>query len=98
MTPCLCSSSSRLKVALIWSRLILATRTRDSALFNWTISGITLIRAMISPSFTICPASFSNSEMIPDICGLISTSSRGSTFPVATVFVSIVSREGVTTS
>lgn len=40
------------------------------------------------PCFTLCPASLYTSAMIPEICGLIRTSSLGSTLPVATVVFS----------
>ena len=45
--------------------------------------GITFTLASTSPCFTLCPASLYTSAMIPEICGLIRTSSLGSTLPVA---------------
>jgi len=49
---------------------------------------MTFTLAITSPFFTVCPASLYTSSTIPEICGLIRISSRGSTFPVATVVFS----------
>ena len=53
-----------------------------------------LLFALLSEvPFIFCPASLYTSSMIPEICGLIRISSRGSIFPVATVvfFRSVIS-------
>ena len=80
--------STRAKSVSACLALISARRTRLSAEFSVPSSGITFTLAITSPCLTLCPASLYTSEMIPDICGLISTSSLGSTFPVATVVFS----------
>jgi len=58
------------KVLAVWSYASCALTTLDSALFKETISGISLILAMISPALTLSPGSLKISEMMPDICGL----------------------------
>ena len=78
----------RAKSVSAWAALISANRTRLSAEFNCPSSGITFTLASTSPCFTLCPASLYTSAMIPEICGLIRTSSLGSTLPVATVVFS----------
>ena len=78
------------------AREISATETRDSALESWPISGITFTVAMTSPWRTVSPASLYTSEMMPEIWGLISTSSRGCTLPVATTYCLSVSVLGCT--
>ena len=60
-------------------------RTRLWAALSCPISGITFTRAMTSPSRTVSPARLTISEMMPRICGLMFTSSRGSMAPVTTV-------------
>ena len=80
--------STRAKSVSACLALISARRTRLSAEFSVPSSGITFTLAITSPCLTLCPASLYTSEMIPDICGFISTSSLGSTFPVATVVFS----------
>ena len=54
---------------------------------------IAKVKVITSPFFIFCPASLYTSSMIPEICGLIRISSRGSIFPVATVvfFRSVIS-------
>ena len=53
------------------------------------------LRGMAMPR-TMLPASLCRAEMMPEIWGLMSTSSRGSTCPVATTNWEMVSRTGVT--
>ena len=73
--------------------LISASLTRLSAEFSCPSSGITFTLAITSPFFIFCPASLYTSSMMPEICGLIRISSRGSIVPVATVvfFRSVIS-------
>ena len=70
----------------VWSSESRATVTRDSAALRVPISGMTFTVAMTSPCFTRSPALQSTSEMIPEIWGLMSTSSRGSTLPEAMTY------------
>jgi len=90
MTCFLYNSSCLANVVFSCSRVRPATLTLDSAAFRLFMSGITLMRAMISSFLTISPASLSNSAMIPEIWGLIRISLRASTLPVATVFFSML--------
>ena len=79
------SFSMRSKSVCACFSLISARRTRLSAEFTCPSSGMTFTLAITSPLRILCPASLYTSSMIPEICGLIRISSRGSTFPVATV-------------
>ena len=83
-TPFACRAVVRSCSRRVCASEISATETRDSALDSWPISGTTFTVAITSPLLTDCPASLRTLEMMPEIWGLISTSSRGSTLPVAT--------------
>ena len=67
---------------------ISASRTRFSALLSEPMSGITFTLALTSSFLTFSPATLYISETMPDICGLMFTSSRGSILPVTMVFFS----------
>lgn len=54
--------------------------------------GTMRIRATRSPALTIWPGSTMSWSRMPETCGLISTSLRGTTEPVATAFLMIVAR------
>ena len=88
MSLSLNSFSIRAKSVSACRALISARRTRLSAEFSVPSSGITFTLAITSPCLMLCPASLYTSEMMPEICGLMSTSSLGSTLPVATVVFS----------
>ena len=76
------------------SRIIFNDATLPLALFNDPSLGTTLTLAKRSPSLTLSPSSTNSSWIIPEIWGLISTSSSGITLPVTTVFSSTVSIKG----
>ncbi len=107
---CDCSNSSRLTNFFSYSDLvrsysffackrdISATSTRFWADDSCDSSGMTLIFAIMSPSFTWSPGSTFISEMIPEIWGFISISSRGSIVPVSTLLRSIDLISGLTVS
>ena len=54
------------------------------------MSGMMRILAIMSPSSTESPASTNSFSTMPETWGLISTSLRGTTEPVAIVFLMIV--------
>ena len=64
------------------------------ALFNEETLGTTFTFAIRSPELIRSPASTNISAIIPEIFGLINTSSFGTILPVAIVFLMMVSVVG----
>ena len=81
------SVSARSSSRLARSTSSLAERSRSSASFRLTTSGITCTSPMMSPFFTRWPGSTDSLRRMPEMRGLISISLRGWIVPAATNFL-----------
>ena len=76
-------------------RLIRACRSCASAALTLSMFGRSEIRAMIAPFLIVCPATTYSFSTTPDTCAFTSISRRGITLPVATVFLTMAMRAGL---
>jgi hypothetical protein len=76
-------------------RLILACRSCASAEATLSMLGRSEMRAMMVPFFTVWPATTYSLSTTPDTCDFTSISRRGITLPVATAFLTMVIRAGL---
>ena len=93
--PCVPSFSARSSSRLARSTASVAERSRSSASFRLTTSGITCTTPRMSPFFTRCPGNTDSVRRMPEMRGLISISLRGSMVPEATTFLTMSAMTGV---